>query len=221
MHAAEIRAAVQGAYAAPVPTAATRQQADSRTIRAMPANTKLAAALEAVRRGFSVFPLRPNAKIPAIKNWRNLATTDKTQIAAWWSDDPDYNVGGVTDDKFVADLDPRNGGVETVEALKLCWSNLGATPTTTGIPTAARHAKANAFPFRTPKLIPQTSGVRLRNIKTLRRPTIRAGQSAPASKRTSLARTSPSSRRTHNGPIWSASIASRSPKRGACCRLAT
>lgn len=45
----------------------------------------LAAALEAARRGWHVFPLRPNAKTPAIVGWQAAATTDPDRIRRWWT----------------------------------------------------------------------------------------------------------------------------------------
>ncbi|WP_410570315.1 bifunctional DNA primase/polymerase [Amycolatopsis sp. cmx-4-61] len=42
------------------------------------------AALAAARRGWPVFPLHPNSKMPAIKQWQKRATTDETQIRQWW-----------------------------------------------------------------------------------------------------------------------------------------
>jgi hypothetical protein len=83
--------------------------------------TKLEWALDAARRGFRVLPLLPNTKIPAIKNWVNEATTHPVQITAWWTEDPDYNVGGCTSGMLVVDIDPRNGGVESFKDLELLY----------------------------------------------------------------------------------------------------
>lgn len=43
------------------------------------------AALDAAARGWPVFPVRPWAKIPAVTDWENAATTDPDRITAWWS----------------------------------------------------------------------------------------------------------------------------------------
>lgn len=52
----------------------------------------LASALAAADRGWHVFPLRPNDKRPAIKDWQRRATTDRRRILRCWSAGP-YNVG--------------------------------------------------------------------------------------------------------------------------------
>lgn len=44
----------------------------------------LAAALRAATTGWSVFPVRPRGKTPAVADWENTATTDPDRIAAWW-----------------------------------------------------------------------------------------------------------------------------------------
>jgi hypothetical protein len=52
----------------------------------------LAAALQAAARGWPVFPLHPYTKFPAVKDWRNRATTDPEQITRWWTSTA-YNIG--------------------------------------------------------------------------------------------------------------------------------
>lgn len=97
--------------------------------------TKKEAAHVAARRCFSVFPIRwyvdpgPDAtkdqieaavkaaKAPLIANWQSLATQDPKQIDAWWDEWPDANIGGVTEDLIVVDIDPRNGAEATMQAL--------------------------------------------------------------------------------------------------------
>lgn len=66
-----------------------------------------------------VFPLRPNGKTPAIKNWRNEATTDINKLKAWWAEFPNANIGLITDALLVIDVDKRNGGLDTMEELKV------------------------------------------------------------------------------------------------------
>lgn len=81
--------------------------------------SKLESALDLAAKGFSVFPLVPNAKNPAIKNWQNLATSDKKQVQKWWSNGSDYNIGVLTENLLVVDVDPRSGGFESFAELKL------------------------------------------------------------------------------------------------------
>ena len=71
-------------------------------------------ALDAAARGFRVLPLLPNSKNPFMKEWQFAATTDKDQIIKWFKD-RDYNYGNSTDGYAVVDIDPRHGGVETLE----------------------------------------------------------------------------------------------------------
>lgn len=40
-----------------------------------------------------MFPLSPRSKVPAVKQWETVATTDLAQIEEWWSFDPQRNVG--------------------------------------------------------------------------------------------------------------------------------
>ncbi|WP_233160653.1 bifunctional DNA primase/polymerase [Actinophytocola xanthii] len=51
------------------------------------------AAMTAALRGWPVFPLSPRSKIPAIKQWEKVATTDRDQLQDWWTIDPARNVG--------------------------------------------------------------------------------------------------------------------------------
>lgn len=75
--------------------------------------------------GWSVFPLVPREKIPLIPRERGGrgcldATTDPDVITQWWSDCPQANVAvatGVASGFCVGDVDPRNGGDESLEVL--------------------------------------------------------------------------------------------------------
>ena len=53
----------------------------------------LDAALNFADRGWRVFPLRTNSKIPITKNGHLNAASDPHQIELWWSDNPDANIG--------------------------------------------------------------------------------------------------------------------------------
>lgn len=83
------------------------------------ATDKRDAAIELARAGFSVFPLVPNGKTPAIENWQNLATTDLQQIMGWWASRPTANIGIHTANLLVVDIDPDKGGRESFAALAM------------------------------------------------------------------------------------------------------
>lgn len=43
--------------------------------------------------GWYIFPLKPNDKTPATKNGLKDATNDDAQIEAWWTQNPQFNIG--------------------------------------------------------------------------------------------------------------------------------
>jgi hypothetical protein len=78
----------------------------------------LAAALGYASNGWRVFPLKPGTKTPMTSRGHHNATTDEAQIRAWWTTWPDANIGLVAGDGLaVLDVDPRNGGDDTLKAL--------------------------------------------------------------------------------------------------------
>lgn len=71
-----------------------------------------AAALKYAAAGFSVFPCQPRSKIPATPHGFKDATRDPALIAAWWDEDPAYNVAiatGEVSGLFVLDIDEKPG----------------------------------------------------------------------------------------------------------------
>jgi putative DNA primase/helicase len=76
-------------------------------------------------RGFHIFPVTTpsdggeNAgKRPLVRRWPELATTAEATIREWWTTRPDANIGiatGVKSGVFVLDVDPKNGGFESLE----------------------------------------------------------------------------------------------------------
>ena len=109
--------------------------APSPAANAPPVKTKLDWALEAAQH-VPVHPCRwyvdpspdatPEEREKAIKaaktpltKWQDLATQDPEQIRKWWGQWPDANIGGVTDQLLVLDVDKRHGGCETFEFLRL------------------------------------------------------------------------------------------------------
>jgi hypothetical protein len=79
--------------------------------------SKLTWADEHSRRGFAVFPLKPNEKKPAINRWQLCAQfSHGAQIREWWRENPDYNIGIGTAGLLVIDVDPDHGGRESFKA---------------------------------------------------------------------------------------------------------
>jgi hypothetical protein len=77
-----------------------------------------AALAYALELDWPVFPVKPRGKEPLTKHGYKDATVDEAQIRAWWKQWPDANIGIPTGIKFwVLDIDPRNGGEESLEAL--------------------------------------------------------------------------------------------------------
>lgn len=91
---------------------------------------KVAIARKLALAGFHVFPLLPNSKRPAIKDWPTRATTDPDYVGGWWIDNPDYNIGIHTKGLLVVDLDPKYNGLEN-------WANLVETQELLGNDTPA------------------------------------------------------------------------------------
>jgi len=80
--------------------------------------SQLEAALDMARRGLLVFPLRPYGKRPAVSAFQYVATTDENVIREWWKQKPNYNVGVLTTDIVVFDLDTKHGKDAVGEYLK-------------------------------------------------------------------------------------------------------
>lgn len=97
--------------------------------------TKLDYALEYAARGWRVMPLhhienkactcrkatcRTPAKHPRILDPLKRATTDEAQLRQWWEMWPEANIGVATGEAskvIVLDVDPKNGGNETLKKL--------------------------------------------------------------------------------------------------------
>jgi hypothetical protein len=71
-------------------------------------------ALAYAARGFRVFPLIPNGKLPRVKNFYDVATADPKLVYDMWTDPVtgwslDSNVGVATDGMIVVDIDMKKG----------------------------------------------------------------------------------------------------------------
>lgn len=72
------------------------------------------------RLGWKVFPILPLNKRPRTTHGFHDATTDAGQIAQWWHDNPTDGIGiatGLASKLIVIDIDPRNGGNESLASL--------------------------------------------------------------------------------------------------------
>lgn len=72
-------------------------------------------------RGWHMVPIIAGTKRPAWSDWPRRATTDTAELSAWWEQNPDAGVGiatGTPSGIWVLDIDPRNGGDETLYELE-------------------------------------------------------------------------------------------------------
>lgn len=95
------------------------------------------AALNYASKGFKVFPLTPLSKIP-LKGTRGSkeATTDNKQIEQWWENEPQANIGLVTDTFLVLDVDKHGKGVDGFTSLETLCNTFEPLPDTTIVTTA-------------------------------------------------------------------------------------
>jgi hypothetical protein len=93
----------------------------------------LRAALTYARRGIPVFPCEPGGKAPLTYSGFWDATTDARRVKTWWNRWPYANVGVPTGERsglLVLDVDPRDGGLESLAALELINGSLPRTAKT-------------------------------------------------------------------------------------------
>jgi hypothetical protein len=81
-------------------------------------NPRLQAALEYIRLGLRVIPLHDRRKEPRLKKWTKKATTDASLVKDWFERWPGSNLGIVSGKGLVVlDVDPKNGGTESLAQL--------------------------------------------------------------------------------------------------------
>lgn len=113
----------------------------------------LSAALWYARRGWPVFPCKPNSKEPATEHGYIDATTDADTIRQWWGGIPGANIGIATGAAglVVVDVDTKNGaqGLESWRDLRHELALDDATPTVE-TPTGGLHVyyQGNGHPIR-------------------------------------------------------------------------
>lgn len=108
-------------------------------------------AIELAQAGFFVFPLIEGGKLPAIKEWQNLATRDAEQIKAWFTDpvmewDNGSNIGirtgiaGTSTHFLVVDVDNKGDKRGDDELERLAADGFDLPPTREhATPTGGRH----------------------------------------------------------------------------------
>lgn len=123
-------------------------------------------ALYLAEKGFHVFPLRPNSKLPAIDDFPNKATVDPKKIKTYWMDpvlgtEKPYNIG-ISTSRYngsqalvVVDVDNKEKKKGDEELLKLELQGLDFIETTTQVtPTGGKH-----LIYRSEKPVKQGSNV--------------------------------------------------------------
>jgi hypothetical protein len=81
----------------------------------------LETVLSLAERGWRLFPVAPRAKIPLVKDWRSLATSDPHTLQAWSLQHPDCNWGvacGAGSGVWVLDVDGANGKASLKDLVK-------------------------------------------------------------------------------------------------------
>ena len=100
--------------------------------------TKLESALALAAKGFKVFPIAAGSKFPPLLNgWPAKATSDPAMVEMYWLPMPEANIGVHCERLITLDVDPRKGGNESLEKLRIV-EDLPATLCTL-TPSGGRH----------------------------------------------------------------------------------
>jgi len=95
-------------------------------------NRLLLAAIRYTKLGIQVFPCRPGNKEPITAHGYKDATDDGGKLVPQWKKCPKANIGIATGERsriVVLDVDPRNGGFESLAELERVHGPLPLTPT--------------------------------------------------------------------------------------------
>lgn len=96
----------------------------------LPPREMPSAALDYAENGFAIFPCKPGGKQPLTKRGFHDATTDPHQITAWSKRHPGCNWAiptGRRNRLLVLDVDPEDGGAESLARLEATHGKLPAT----------------------------------------------------------------------------------------------
>ncbi|MEO7859652.1 MAG: bifunctional DNA primase/polymerase, partial [Nitrospirales bacterium] len=91
-------------------------------------NSLLSTAVSYTRRGWRLLPL--NGKVPVLREWPSLATTDPDEIRKWLTQWPEANIGIATGKQsglLVLDVDPDKGGNDSLRILEAQYGELPPT----------------------------------------------------------------------------------------------
>jgi hypothetical protein len=82
----------------------------------------LKSGINYAKRGWRVIPVKPEGKVPIIKDWVNAASTDEAKITDWFEKNPNANIAlvcGKESNLLVLDVDCKNGqpGLESLDKL--------------------------------------------------------------------------------------------------------
>lgn len=101
----------------------------------------LKSALALAKIGLHVHPVQPQSKKPLLTGWPDLATTDPATIERWFTDHPAANIGVVPGKSGhgTLDIDPRNGGRETMDAFLREYGTDSTSTVTTNTGGGGKH----------------------------------------------------------------------------------
>lgn len=102
-------------------------------------------------------PDNQKGKHPRLDGWPAKATTDAAQIRRWWERWPEANIGlvtGAASGIAIVDVDPRNGGTESLEDLQRLYHPMPDTPLVLSGGGGQHYYFAQGAALLSPKLAP-------------------------------------------------------------------